>query len=65
MARRLNPAEAVMRLVAASTNYSLLGEPAYKAIVNLVKQARAYEITYGDTAQSIRLVEELMGEVTA
>lgn len=63
MARRLNPAEAVMRLVAASTNYSLLGEPAYNAIVNLVKQAKAYEISYGSTEQSFRLVEELVGEV--
>ncbi len=65
MARRLNPAEAIMRLVAASTNYSLLGEPAYQAMVSIVKGARTFEITYGTTEQSVRLVEELVGEVSS
>ncbi|MBO6503771.1 MAG: HprK-related kinase A [Kordiimonadaceae bacterium] len=62
LARRLNPAEAIMRLVAASTNYSLLGEPAYKAIVSMVKAAQTFEITYGTTEQSVQLVEQLAGE---
>lgn len=61
VARRLNPAEAVMRLVAASTNYSLLGEPAYRTMVSLVKGAQTYEITYGTTEESVRLVGELFG----
>lgn len=64
MARRLNPAEAVMRLVAASTNYSLLGEPAFRAMLSLVKGARTYEITYGTTEQSVELVTDLMDQVS-
>ncbi len=59
IARQLNPAEAIMRLVPASTNYSLLGEPAFHAITGLLKNIRAYEITYGSTIDSLRLVEQI------
>lgn len=59
MARKLNPAEAVMRLIPASTNYSLLGEPAFKAVLKLVRQARAYELSYGTTEQSLQLIADL------
>lgn len=59
LARQLNPAEAIMRLIPASTNYSLLGEPAYRAVVALARQARAYEITYGTTQQSLNLIADL------
>ncbi len=58
-ARKLSPAEAVMRLIPASTNYSLLGEPAFKALLKIVKRAPAYEITYGATEQGLELVKEL------
>lgn len=63
VARRINPAEAIMRLVAASTNYSLLGEPAYRAMVSMVKEAQIFEITYGTTEQSLQLVDQLAIEV--
>lgn len=61
VARKLNPAEAIMRLIPASTNYNLLGEPAFNAVVKLVRNARAYEISYGSTAQSLQLISELGG----
>lgn len=60
-ARKLNPAEAVIRLVPASTNYSLLGERAYSALVKLVQNARAFELTYASTQQSLDLVAEITG----
>lgn len=59
MARRLNPAEAVMRLIPASTNYAMLGEPAFRAVTEMVERASAYELSYGSTAQSLKLVAEL------
>ena len=59
-ARKLSPAEAVMRLIPASTNYSLLGEPAFQALLSIVKRAPAYEITYGSTEHGLELVQELM-----
>ena len=62
MARQLNPAEAIMRLVPASTNYSLLGEPAFLALTGMLKNVRAYEITYGSTTDSLRLVEQITGQ---
>lgn len=58
-AQRLNPAEAIIRLVPASTNYSLLGEEAYKTLASLVENASAFELTYGTTEQSIDLVKQL------
>lgn len=62
VAQQLNPAEAIMRLVPASTNYSLLGEPAFHAITGLLKNTRAYEISYGSTTDSLRLVEQITGK---
>lgn len=62
IAHQLNPAEAIMRLVPASTNYSLLGEPAFRAITGLVENTRAYEISYGSTTDSLRLVEQITGK---
>ncbi len=62
MTHQLNPAEAIMRLVPASTNYSLLGEPAFHALTGLLKNIRAYEITYGSTTDSLRLVEQITGQ---
>lgn len=59
-ARKLSPAEAVMRLIPASTNYSLLGEAAFKALLTIVERASAYEITYGNTEHGLELVQELM-----
>lgn len=61
-AHQLNPAEAIMRLVPASTNYSLLGEPAFLALTGLLEGVRAYEITYGSTMDSLRLVEQITGQ---
>lgn len=59
LARKLEPAEAFMRLIAGSTNYSLLGEPAFEALSALVERAPAYELRYGSTAQSLQLVSDL------
>lgn len=61
-ARKLNPAEAMMKLIPASTNYSLLGEPAYSALINLVSDAPAYEISYGSTEQSLKLFDQIVDQ---
>lgn len=60
--RRLNTAEAILRLIPASTNYGLLGEQAYRAIVRLFDNAVAYEISYSSTTQSVDLIHEALAE---
>lgn len=62
LAERLNPAEAIMRLIPASTNYSMLGEPAYRSLLQLVLDAPAYEVSYGTLEDSLKLVEDLYAE---
>ena len=60
--RKLNTAEAILRLIPASTNYGLLGEQAYLAITKLFEDAVAFEISYGSTEQSLNLVAEALHE---
>lgn len=62
VAQQLNPAEAIMRLVPASTNYSLLGEPAFRAMTGILENTRAFEISYGSTTDSLRLMEQITGQ---
>lgn len=64
LATKLNPAQAILRLIPASTNYGLLGEPAFHAITKLFDDAEAYEISYSTLEQSLRLVNELLDERT-
>ncbi|WP_262695028.1 HprK-related kinase A [Kordiimonas aquimaris] len=60
--RRLNTAEAILRLIPASTNFGLLGEQAYLAITRLFDDAVAYELSYGSTEQSLSLIDEALQE---
>lgn len=57
--RPLNTAEAIMNLIPASTNYTLLGEPAFQAMLELVEGVPAYEIRYGSLQQSLEIVASL------
>lgn len=65
MSQKLDPAEAIMRLIPASTNYSLLAEPAYRALVRLARETEAYEVSYGSLDDSLRLINELYANVEA
>jgi len=58
-ARELAKAESLMKLIPSSTNYHLLGEAAFKGLLKLVKGARAYEIVYGSTEDSMQMVRDL------
>ena len=58
-AKELSKAEALMKLIPSSTNYHLLGEAAFNASVNMVENARAYEITYGNVDDSLTMVRDL------
>jgi HprK-related kinase A len=55
----LNTAEAIMNLIPASTNYTLLGEPAFHAMLEMVQNVPAYEISYGSLEQSVEIVADL------
>lgn len=58
-ARKITSSEAMMRLIPSSTNYHLLGEPAYHALSKMVLGAKSYEIAYGSTEQSIDIMRDL------
>jgi len=51
--------ETMMRLIPSSTNYHLLGEASFEALANMVEASKAYEITYGNTEDSLKLVADL------
>jgi len=58
-AKELPKAEALMKLIPSSTNYHLLGAPAFKSLIKLVSGARAYEIVYSNTEQSMMMAHDL------
>jgi HprK-related kinase A len=61
--RAIPPSEAFLRLTDSSTNYVTLGEPAFAALVRLVKDVPAVAIGYGSSAEGIAAVEALWREV--
>jgi len=58
-ARALPKSETMMRLIPSSTNYHLLGAGSFKALADMVAGAEAYEIIYGNTEDSLKLVSSL------
>jgi HprK-related kinase A len=58
-ARPVGAAEVFVRLTQASTNYVVLGEPAFDALTRLVTSVPALAIDYPDTATALAQVEEL------
>lgn len=61
--RAVPPSEAFLRLTDSSTNYVTLGEPAFAALVRLVKDVPAVAIGYGSSEEGIAAVEALWGEL--
>lgn len=61
---RIAPAELFVRLTEASTNYALLGEPAFAALTHMVRTVPALAISYPDSASGLQLVEQLWAEAT-
>lgn len=59
-AKRISPGRAFARLIASSPNYRRLGEPAFAAMVELVRAAPAFEIAYGSLDRGIEIVEGLL-----
>lgn len=57
--KKLTPSETVLRLIPASTNYHLLGEHSFNALVKMANHSEAYEIQYGSTEQSLQIVKDL------
>lgn len=62
-ARGLRRAEAIMRLIPSSTNYHLLGEQGFNALRKMLDGAEAFEITYGTTDDSMKMVRDLAAKV--
>lgn len=59
---RLAPSDLFVRLTEASTNYALLGEPAFAALTQIVQRVPALAISYPDSASGLQLVEQLWAE---
>lgn len=57
--RAMPPSEAFVRLTESSTNYMLLGEPAFRCLTDLVLNVPAVAIGYGSSAQALEAVEML------
>lgn len=57
--RRMSRAETFFQLNQASTNYRVIGEPAFDAVWRVVEAAPAYEISYGSTEDAEALIDEL------
>lgn len=59
---RIGPSELFVRLTEASTNYALLGEPAFAALTHMVQTVPALAVSYPDSASGMQLVEQLWAE---
>ena len=57
--RPVPPSEAFLRLTESSTNYVALGEPAFAALVQLVRSVPAVAIGYGSSREGMAAVEAL------
>ncbi|WP_262691507.1 HprK-related kinase A [Kordiimonas aestuarii] len=62
---QVEPADAAMRLVAGSPNYQVVGEAAFESTMAMFDSLACYEISYGNTEDSVRLVEDLFQETGA
>lgn len=62
-AEPVDAADALMRLIAGSPNYQVIGEEAFRSTLQMMQGAKAFEITYGNTEDSILLVEDLWATV--
>lgn len=60
MAKRLSRPEALMRLIAASPNYQIIGEKGFSTLAEIVQAAPAFSLTYGSTHQALELVADIM-----
>lgn len=60
----VEPADALMRLIAGSPNYQVIGEDAFRSTLQMMQGVKSFEIAYGNTEDSIRLVESLWAEAT-
>lgn len=58
--RPVGPAEGFVRLTQASTNYPMLGEAGFAALVRLVSETPLWAIDYPDTATALAQVEALL-----
>ena len=61
--RAVPPEEAFLRLTESSTNYVALGEPAFDALLRLVREVPAVAIGYGSGDEGIAAVEALWAEL--
>lgn len=63
--RPVPPSEAFVRLTESSTNYVALGEPAFAALVRLVRAVPAVAIGYGSSEEGMATVEALWAALPA
>lgn len=63
--RPVPPSEALVRLTESSTNYVALGEPAFAALVRLVRAVPAVAIGYGSSEEGMATVEALWAALPA
>jgi HprK-related kinase A len=63
--RPVPPSEALLRLTESSTNYVALGEPAFAALLRLVRAIPAVAIGYRSSAEGVDAVEALWAGLDA
>ncbi len=57
--RELSKSETIMKLIPSSTNYHLLGTASFEALIKMVAGAQTFEITYGNTQDSLEITRDL------
>ena len=62
--KAVEPADAAMRLIAGSPNYQVLAGAAFDSTMAMMRGLKCFEISYGNTADSVALVEDLFAEAT-
>lgn len=55
----LDTADAAMQLIASSPNYQVIGEQGFQTLMTMLDGIQAFEMTYGSTEDSLRLIAEL------
>ncbi|WP_417451695.1 HprK-related kinase A [Kordiimonas sp.] len=63
--KKIEAGDAAMRLVAGSPNYQVTGRAGFESTMAMMDRLTSYEITYGNTEDSVRLVNELYSEASS
>ncbi len=59
---KVEKGDALSRFIAGSPNYHIIGEAAFNRLMDFSETIEAYELTYGSTEDSLKLVADLRAE---